>query len=582
MGHKVTLVVMGFLLAAAGCGSEPATVESSTVASTSTTAPATTTSSAPASDTTTASGASEDDAAAREAARTTTELEVTGPEEVVFDWTTDACEPEHIPDITARAIRSADGLVSLYVAHYVTYRMVGPDLDSVATDCSAPVHTSDFDPDPSTFNDSEWLASPWTEDGETVWAIVHNEYRGDTHGIAGQCPSGERLTCLDTSITMAKSTDGGRSFVDIADPPRHLVATQPYPYDDEGRPTGFRQPSNLVPGGDGYWYVFSNVSEYPSGDAPWEDQWICVMRTDDLDDPGAWRYWDGSAFAGEFVDPYAETPASDRVGCAPLAFPSLANAVQESVVWSDVLDAWVMIGVGDDLGAPGTAFGFYYSTSTDLLEWTHRRLLIELPLANTVADNANELYYAYPSLLDPDSESRSFGTLDEAGYLYLARVNEGGNSLDRDLVRFPVAFVTRTIEPPVWTFEEDAEGWDPTWDVSEPTVADGLVTFTATGDDPYIVGPPFELPAVGYGTVTIRMRVSDGRTGQVFFGTATAPDHTEERSVVFPIRPGDEFRDYVLDLGSNPGWTGTIVNLRLDPTDTAGATIEIDEITISE
>lgn len=582
MGRKVSMAVVAVAVLVASCTSEPTTIESSTSAPTTSTVPDTTTTGPPADDTTTTTDPGEDDEAAREAARTTTGLEVTGPEEVVFDWTTDACEPEHIPDITARAIRSADGLVSLYVAHYVTYRMVGADLDSVTTDCSAPVHESDFDPDPATFNDSEWLASPWTEDGETVWAIVHNEYRGDTHGIAGQCPSGDRLTCLDTSITMAKSTDGGRTFVDIAAPPGHLVATQPYPYDDEGRPTGFRQPSNLVPGDDGYWYVFSNVSEYPSGDTPWEDQWVCVMRTDDLDDPGSWRYWDGTAFGGSFVNPYVDTPASDRVGCAPLAFPSIGNAVQESVVWSDVLDAWVMIGVGNDPSAADEAFGFYYATSTDLLEWTRRRLLVELPLANTVADNANELYYAYPSLLDPDSESRSFDTFDDEGYLYLARVNEGGNSLDRDLVRFPVAVVTRTIEPPAWTFETDAEGWNPTWDVTDPTVADGIVTFTATGDDPYVVGPSFDLPALGYGTVTIRMRVSAGSTGQVFFATAEAPDHAEARSVVFALRPGEEFHEYVLDLAAEPGWTGTIVNLRLDPTDTAGATIEIDEIIVSE
>ncbi|MFV1962483.1 MAG: hypothetical protein ACC658_11725, partial [Acidimicrobiia bacterium] len=84
-------------------------------------------------------------------------LVVTGPEEVVFDWTTDRCEPEHIPDIAARAFRDASGNVQLTIGHYVNYRMVGPDFDSLVSDCTAPVLASDFDADPSQFNDSEWI-----------------------------------------------------------------------------------------------------------------------------------------------------------------------------------------------------------------------------------------------------------------------------------------------------------------------------------------------------------------------------------------------------------------------------------------
>ena len=81
-------------------------------------------------------------------------LVVTGPEEIVFDWTTDRCEDEHIPDIAPRAFRDADGLVQLNIGHYVNYRMTGPDLDTLASDCTAPVMETAFDPDPSQFNDS--------------------------------------------------------------------------------------------------------------------------------------------------------------------------------------------------------------------------------------------------------------------------------------------------------------------------------------------------------------------------------------------------------------------------------------------
>ena len=49
---------------------------------------------------------------------------------------------------------------------------------------------------------------------------------------------------------MAVSTDGGATFDDLAPPPDHLIATLPYPYDDDGVPSGIRQPSNIVAGPD--------------------------------------------------------------------------------------------------------------------------------------------------------------------------------------------------------------------------------------------------------------------------------------------------------------------------------------------
>ena len=163
---------------------------------------------------------------------------------------------------------------------------------------SAPVLVSDWDPDPAQFNDSEWIGGVYTFDGETIYAALHNEYRGDTHGAdrPGQCPSGERLTCLDTSLTMAISTDGGATYRDILPAPNHLIATLPYTFDDEGVPSGLRQPSNIILGPDDLFYVSSNISDYPS-----EEQWVCAVRTGDLSDPASWRFWDGSSFSGQFV-----------------------------------------------------------------------------------------------------------------------------------------------------------------------------------------------------------------------------------------------------------------------------------------
>ena len=48
--------------------------------------------------------------------------------------------------------------------------------------------------------------------------------------------------------------------------------------------------------------------------------------------------------------------------------------------------------------------------------------------------------YLYPSLLDPQSDSRNFETTGKTAYLYYTRHNFGQGSPDRDLIRVAVEF----------------------------------------------------------------------------------------------------------------------------------------------
>ncbi|MEM1332596.1 MAG: hypothetical protein AAGG08_03975 [Actinomycetota bacterium] len=580
------LIVVGVLgIAACGGGgddAEPATSSPTTTVATTDEAPATTevpATTEPAASTTTATP-------------TTTEappppgpiirqrLVVTGPEEIVWDWTTDRCEDAHIPDIAARAFRNADGELNLTISHWDSYPMVGTTFDDLATDCTRRQLTSDYDPDPAAFNDSEWIGSVFTEDGQTVYAIVHNEYRGDTHGIAGQCPSGQRLPCLDTSFTLAVSTDGGRTFDHAAPPPNHLIATLPYTYRDDTVPSGIRQPSNVVDGGDGFYYLFGNVSDQPA-----EEQWVCAMRTPDLADPAAWRYWTGTDFTGVWKNPYVdEVTSTDK--CAPYALGALTGSVQETIVFDEALDRWVMVGVAFDAFGVGPNWGFYYATSADLIEWTTREFLLEVPVTPSVADDGNDVYYAYPSLIDPDSESLSFGTSDGELYLYLTRFNAGGNSLDRDLVRWPVAVEEYEVEVPEWTFDDESDldesagGWTARFDVEPLTVADGALQFTTTGDDPHFQSGAIVVPSE-FDVLTIRMRLPEGLTsfGELFWVTDLDGELDGDKYEDFNVDGTGEFEDIRIDLSTNPEWTGTIRSIRIDPvvsgTDVVG---QIDRI----
>jgi hypothetical protein len=510
------------------------------------------------------------------------ELVVTGPEEVVFDWTTDRCEDENIPDIAPRVFRGADGQVQLTIGHLKTYRMVGPDLDNLKSDCSAPVMTSDLNDDPAMFNDGEWIGALYTPDGETVYGVIHSEYRGHLHGDThpDQCPSGDYLTCLDTALTMVISTDGGDSYQDIAEAPNHLIATLPHRFDDQGVPSGLRQPS-IIHALDGYFYIFANISDYPT-----EEQWACVMRTDNLDDPSSWRYWDGNGFNGQFVNPYIEAVDANPPTCARPADPDLAAGLVESVTYNTVLEKYIAVGMS---AHPTTTperlmWGIYYSVSDDLLDWSRRRLLLEVPMVASVADPGSELIYAYPVLIDPDSPSINFDTNDDELYLYVSKFNFGGGSLDRDLVRYPLQLAPAMYEIPDWEFETegDVEWWWPENHIEEVTASDGVLSMVSSGDDPYMSSSAVEFPAHDYGTLSITMKVSEGdpTIGEIFFLTDTDSTWDGDKYLVFDVISDGEFHTYDLDMSSIGEWRGLIQQIRIDPVVRAGRTIEIDRIAV--
>ena len=131
-------------------------------------------------------------------------FEISGPAEVVFDWTADRCEDSDIPDFPARAFRDSNNQVQLISAHDQTRRFVGPNLDMLSHDCDI-VMTSHHDPDPAMFNDQEWIGATYTEDGSTIYAIVHNEFGGWTH--PGECSvSHWTMECWYNGLTLAVST----------------------------------------------------------------------------------------------------------------------------------------------------------------------------------------------------------------------------------------------------------------------------------------------------------------------------------------------------------------------------------------
>jgi hypothetical protein len=360
-------------------------------------------------------------------------VEFTGPEELVFSSSRDGCEPRDIADAPARAFRDVSGTVHLIASHYITRQMTGPDLDHVQRRCT-PIMRSAYDRRPSMFAFKEWLFAPYTPDGKTVFALIHDEFHGNE--IGDECPSGIFDRCWYNAVTLARSDDGGASFHHAQAPPRHLVAAIPYRYVPDAGRTGIFQPSNIVQKGK-YYYSLVASTRYrlqKAGD--------CLIRTDRLDDPGSWRAWNGDDFKTEFADPYRlrDDPA-DHV-CEPVAPDRIADMTM-SLTYNTYFGKYLLVGNSSQYipGKRRVVNGFYYSLSEDLIKWSQRKLIKEVEVPQTYQCGDPDPVY-YSSVLDPESKSRNFETTGKRAYIYFTRFHYKActQTLDRDLMRVPVEF----------------------------------------------------------------------------------------------------------------------------------------------
>jgi hypothetical protein len=102
---------------------------------------------------------------------------IIGEEEIVFDWTTDRCDMQDIPDLPARAFRDIFGQIQLIATHNINRRMIGNSLENVERDCTV-IMESGRESAPELFDGWEWISSTYTLDGHKIYALIHNEFQG--------------------------------------------------------------------------------------------------------------------------------------------------------------------------------------------------------------------------------------------------------------------------------------------------------------------------------------------------------------------------------------------------------------------
>jgi hypothetical protein len=355
-----------------------------------------------------------------------------GPTPALLDQRS-VCDGSDVSDAPARAIRLVDGTVQLYATDQVNRVNTGPDLLHLEHRCAVVYRGSGKD-DPADYDDRSWIASPWTPDGRTIWAVVHNEFHG--HLRAGLCPTGRYMDCWFNALTLAVSHDGGRHFERALSDA--IVAALPYRFNQVGLGHhGYFSPSNIVSVG-GYQYMFAFATT-----AGAQKNGNCLLRTDAIERAHSWRGWDGAGFVAEFVDPYTTSVQPEQHVCAPVDVGRLRWPVT-SLVRHAPSGLFIALMLNT---APGG--GVFYATSPDLLSWSVPALLLDVT-GRQAWRCGDPDPIAYPSLLDPESPSRNFETVGAKALLFATRfeADRCKPGMLRRLQRWIVTIETRrTFQP---------------------------------------------------------------------------------------------------------------------------------------
>lgn len=299
---------------------------------------------------------------------------------------------------------------------------MGGDLSHLRHPCTT-ILNSAYDGNPAHYADREWIASTWAGRGAITYALVHDEYQGNTH--AGRCHSHRYRRCWYNAITLAVSHNAGRTFTAV---PGSVVAMLPYRYHPDTGPEGIFNPTNIVRASDGHFYVMAhlNIRDKIFGD--------CLLRTTSLSRAGAWRGWSGrSSFNMQFANPYTSRGASRL--CRPVSPEALGDLLPGSISYARNAHRWVLVGVKEG--------GIFYSTSTNLISWSRLELLLPSVVPWTYhcgqGDPVN-----YPALIDPSSSDQNFQTIGPSAFLYLTlfRPKSCAMGADRALIRVPVSIST--------------------------------------------------------------------------------------------------------------------------------------------
>jgi len=282
---------------------------------------------------------------------------------------------------------------------------------------------------------------------------VHTEYPGNVYG---NCAGPSYPHCWTVSLGLKVSFDGGRSFGYPLGkpPPQHLVAAVPYGYNESQLAYGWGDPSNILRSPkDGYYYA----AMWNRNRVGLQDPGICMMRSNDLMDPGSWRGWRGGSLGNEsgesggafdvaFASPYTMAPGDEaKHVCTVLDVPNMGRDIGDGscpamgLVWSAFLEKFVM--------SFGCQSEFLFSTSDDLVAWSPAQHLwgtADLTFPGDANVTAQVSSISYPTFIDPTAPEafgdNNFYTIGASPYLFWVSIGHSPYTDGRHLWATPITF----------------------------------------------------------------------------------------------------------------------------------------------
>jgi hypothetical protein len=161
------------------------------------------------------------------------------------------------------------------------------------------------------------------------------------------------------------------------------------------------------------------------------------------------------------------------------------------------------------------------------------------------------------------------------------------STFDLYLPQLPFASFEDPLSLPAWTavhltFDEPGfnDGFRNLNSVTGLTqTSRGGLEGTVAGIDPQIGNPNFFAYQHGSDRLFIRMKTDTGSRLDIFWGTQTNDSFSPDRNFTTGTLADGQFHTYEIDTISHPQWHETLIRrLRIDPTEAANGTFEIDYI----
>ena len=316
-------------------------------------------------------------------------------------------------DLPASAFRKKSGEVLLIAGNRSNYLLRGSSLDTVRrTDCRTML-ISTGNPDPSLFDDQEWVTALFSLDGKNVTGFVHNEYHEELHGNKNcRIVLNRNRECWYASTKLIRSSDGGSTFSDEGGS-RNVLIGPARQYASGERRLGTFMPK-VVGGRDGSSvFVFVSRSDVEGGVKIGQ----CLLRS--TASKKHWEIWDDGGFRKFASSPYFPSNEKRRSDHCKTVIPG--NIL--SVKYIKAFDRYIAVG-----GGPRGRVIIRHSS--DLVNWSEPSSITGID--RDPAEDSNKLRRGefpnrrwYFSLLDPNSPSRNFDIIGKKPYLYYIEFGDG-------------------------------------------------------------------------------------------------------------------------------------------------------------